>query len=277
LIPEAHCKFYSRPQLQSCCLLVCWDEDAGGLGPSVIDYLNRSLDSQLFCEIEPEGFFQLGGVLVESNIAQFPESKFYCCPKKNLIIFKSNSPRSEWYKFLNIVLDVASDSCQVRELYTVGGMVTLAAHTTPRILMATANSPEMKAILSQYDLARDLDYETPAGQRPTLNSYLLWVAKRRNTMGTALWVPVPFYLVSTRDPKAHKKTLDFLNKRFNLDIDLSGFDEEIHRQNEKIARLANQFPELDDFFRKLENNLTLADEENGRLVQIMEENLGREN
>lgn len=277
MIQEAQYKFYSRPKLQNGCLLVCWDEDAGRLGPSVIDYLNRSLGCELFCEIEPEGFFQLGGVLVDRNIAQFPESKFYCCPEKNLVIFKSNSPQAEWYKFLNIVLDVVSDDCQVNEIYTIGGMVTLAAHTAPRILMATANSPEMRAILSQYDLDRDLDYETPVGQRPTLSSYLLWVAKRRNIMGAALWVPVPFYLVSTKDPKSYKKTLDFLNRRFNLEVNLSDFDEEIHRQNEEIARLANQFPELDVLFRKLENNIALTDEENGRLVQIMEENLVKEN
>lgn len=276
MIESAACKFYSKPKLQSCYLLACWNEDAGGLGPRVADYLNRKLGSQLFCEIEPEGFFQLGGVLVEGNIAQFPESKFYCCPEKNLVIFKSNSPRSEWHKFLNTVLDIATDSCQVKELYTVGGMVTMAAHTTPRLLVSTANSPEMKTLLGEYDLARDLDYETPPGQRPTLSSYLLWVARRRNIMGAAIWVPVPFYLVSAEDPKAYKKTLDFLNRRFSLNIDLSEFDEEIHRQNEKIARLANQFPELDNFFRKLESNLILTDEENDRLVQLMEENLGKE-
>jgi len=135
----------------------------------------------------------------------------------------------------------------------------------------------MKTVLSQYDLAGDMDYETPPGQRPTLSSYLLWIAKRRNIMGAALWMPVPFYLVSTGDPRATKKMVDFINKRFELDIDLSVFDEEIHRQNEKIARLANRFLELDDFLRKLEANVSLTDEENSRLVQLMEEHLDKEN
>jgi proteasome assembly chaperone (PAC2) family protein len=270
-------KFYSKPKLRSCYLLVCWNEDAGRLGASVTDYINEQLKGQLFCEIEPEGFFYLGGVLVEGNIAQFPESRFYCCPEKNLIIFKSNSPRSEWYKFLNMVLDITEDVCPIRELYTIGGMVALAAHTTPRQLLATANSPEMKTVLSQYDLAGDMDYETPPGQRPTLSSYLLWLAKGRNIMGTALWMPVPFYLVSIGDPRACKKTVDFFNKRFELDIDLSVFDEEIHRQNEKIARLANRFLELDDFLHKLEANVSLTDEESSRLVQLMEEHLDKEN
>ena len=270
-------KFYSKPKLSNCHLLVCWNEDAGRLGASVTDYINEKLKSQLFCEIEPEGFFRLGGILVEDNIAQFPESRFYCCPEKNLIIFKSNAPRSEWYKFLNMVLDIVGDVCQIKELYTVGGIATLVAHTTPRKLLAMANLPDMKTVLSQYDLAVDINYETPPGQRPTLSSYLLWIAKRRNTMGAALWVPVPFYLVSTGDPRACKKAVEFLNSKFKLDINLSAFDEKIHRQNEKIARLANQFLELDSFLRKLESNIGLTEEENGRLMQLMEEHLGKEN
>ena len=270
-------KFFSKPKLSSCSLIVCWKEDTGRLGISVIDYINEKLNSQLFCEIEPEGFFYLGGVLVEDNIAQFPESKFYCCPEKELVIFRSNTPRAEWYKFLNMALDITEGICPIKDLYTIGGMVTLVAHTTPRKLLATANSPEMKAVLSQYDLSVDLNYETPSGQRPTLSSYLLWVARRRNIMGAALWMPMPFYLVSTGDPRAYKKTVDFLNGRFNLGMDISVFDEEIHRQNEKIARLSNQFLELDGFLRKLETNISLTEEENGRLVQLMEEYLGKDN
>jgi proteasome assembly chaperone (PAC2) family protein len=276
LTQDAPYKFYSKPELQDCCLLVCWYEDVTKLGQWIVDYLRRKLKNQLFCEIEPEGFFQLGGVFVEDNVAKFPESKFYYYPEKKLVVLRSNSPRTEWYKFLNIVMDIADESCRIREIYTIGSMVTLAAHTTPRLLLSTVNSSEMKAMLSCYDLARDMDYETPPGQRPTISSYLLWVARRRNIPGVALWVPVPFYLLSTGDPRAYRKTADFLNQRFSLDIDLSDIDEEIHQQNVKIAGVANKFPELDSFFRKLEANISLSDQENNRLVQIMEENLDKE-
>jgi predicted ATP-grasp superfamily ATP-dependent carboligase len=110
-----------------------------------------------------------------------------------------------------------------------------------------------------------------------MNSYLLWVAKRRNIPGAAIWVPVPFYLVSAGDPRAFRKTADFLNQRFSLDIDLSDIDEEIHRQNAKIAMVANQFPEIDGFLHRLESNIRLSDEENNRLIQIIEENMSKAN
>src|SRR4030042_459011 len=161
--------------------------------------------------------------------------------------------------------DLPGDRGRIREVYTVGSMVTLATHTAPRLLLATVNSIEMKNVLGDYDLNQGMDYETPQGHRPTMNSYLLWVAKRRNIPGAAIWVPVPFYLVSAGDPRAFRKTADFLNKRFSLNIDLSDIDEEIHTQNAKIARVANQFPEVDEFLHRLESNIALSEEENNRL------------
>ena len=154
-------------------MVVGWSEDAGKLGQKAIHYLNSKLGGREFGEIELADFFPLGGVSIEGDIAQFPESKFYCCQEKNLVIFKSNPPRSEWYKFLNSVLDVAEHYCHIKELYTIGGMVSLSPHTARRELLAIVNSPEMKKALSHYDLAMDMDYETRRGQRPTLSSFLL--------------------------------------------------------------------------------------------------------
>ena len=270
------CTFYDKPKLRECSLIVCWNEDAARLGPKVINYLNNKLQGKFFCEIEPEGFFSLGGVLVNNNIAQFPESKFYYFPDHELIALKSGTPRTEWYKFLNTIIDIVEQLCPIKELYTIGSMVTFTAHTMPRTLFATVNYSDMKATLSQYNIATDMNYETPPGQRPTISSYLLWIAKHRNVMGAALWVPVPFYLLPTDDTKAWRKTTDFFNRKFNLNIDLTDIDEKIHQQNARLVGLANQYPELDDLFRKLENNVNLTDEENGRLVQLIEENLRSE-
>ncbi|MCK4697658.1 MAG: PAC2 family protein, partial [Dehalococcoidia bacterium] len=109
------------------------------------------------------------------------------------------------------------------------------------------------------------------GQRPTLSSFLLWVAKRRNMAGASLWVPVPFYLVSTEDPQAWRITVEFLDKRFGLGIDFRDLDEEVARQNEKIAQVRIRFPEIDDYIRKLESNLGVTQEENEKLVKEIEE------
>ena len=161
----------------------------------------------------------------------------------------------------------------MKELHTIGGMVSLSAHTAPRELLGTFNSPELKKALSHYNLAEGLDYETPPGQRPTLNSFLLWAAKRRNVPGVNLWVPIPFYLVTVDDPKAQRRALEFFNRRFDLGIDLSDLEEEIKRQNQIIAEVRNGFPDIDESIRRLESNLRLSEEENQRLVEEIEKSL----
>jgi len=260
-----------QPAIQSSSLVVAWSEDAGKLGPRVVDFLNRKLGGQVFAEMDPADFFFLDGVSVEDDVAEFPGGRFYWCEGKNLLIFRSSPPMSEWYKFLSSVLDVAEHYCKVKELYTIGGMVSPSAHTTPRVLLAIANSPEIKSVLRQYDLTSDLNYETPPGQRPTLSSFLLWAAKKRNIAGANLWVPVPFYLVGNEDPRAWRKAAEFFDTRFGLDIDFTDLDEEVAKQNKNIAQARSQLPELDGYIDKLERNLSLSADENEKLAEQMEE------
>jgi len=264
-------KLFIKPKLESSSLVIAWNQDAGRVGPKVADYLNKELASRELAEIDPEGFFSLSGVSVEDDIAQFPESKFYWCRGKGLVIFKSDIPRYEWYEFLSLVLDIAEKYCKVKEIYTVGGMVSPGAHTTPRLLLSVANSTEMKRMLRQYDLISDMDYETQDGQRPTFSSFLLWAAKRRNIAGASLWVPVPFYLLAVEDPGACKKVTEFFNRRFELNINFADMHDEITRQDRKIAQIRSQLPELDGYINKLENDLGLTVDESEKLVKEMEE------
>ncbi len=263
-------RFSWQPGLRRPSLVVGWSLDAGKLGTKVTDYLNRKLGGENFYDIEPVEFSQLGGVTIEGDLVQFPENKFYVCPKNNLVILKSTPPSYEWYKFLSLILDIAEDYCHVKELHIIGGMVSLSAHTAPRELMCTFNSVELKGALSHYNLIGEWDYETPPGQRPTLNSFLLWAAKRRKIPGVSLWVPIPFYLLAVDDLKAQKRVLEFFNQRFALGIDFSDLDEEIRQQDEIITEARNRFSEIDESIKKLESNLRLSDEESQQLAKDIE-------
>ena len=263
-------KLFWQPELQRPSLIVGWSGDASTLGAKVIDYLNKKLGGQSFCEIEPAEFFTLGGVTIEDDLVQFPESKFYACPDSDLVVLKSTPPSYEWYKFLSLILDIAENYCHVKEIHIIGGMVSLSAHTNPREIMGTFNSPELKNALSHYNLGRGFNYETPPGQRPTLNSFLLWVAQRRNIPALSLLVPIPFYLLAVDDPKAQRRVLEFFNQRFDLAIDFSDLDEEIRQQNQIIAEVRNRFPDIDESISRLESNLRLSAEENQRLLTEIE-------
>jgi proteasome assembly chaperone (PAC2) family protein len=264
-------KLFTKPELDGSSLVVAWNQDAGKVGPKVANYLKKELASSEFAEIDPESFFSLSGVSVEDDIAQFPESKFYWRRGKSLVIFKSDIPRYGWYEFLGLVLDIAEKYCKVKEIYTVGGMVSPGAHTTPRMLLSVANSTEMKRMLEHYDLISDMDYETEAGQRPTLSSFLLWAAKRRNIAGVSLWVPVPFYLLAVEDPAACKKVTEFFDARFDLNINFASIDDEVTKLNVEIARVRTQIPELDSYIGRLESNLGLTVDESEKLVKGLEE------
>jgi predicted ATP-grasp superfamily ATP-dependent carboligase len=97
-------------------LIVAWSEDASDVGVRTVDYLIEGLGCREFGEILPEGFFPMAGVNVVNDVAQFPESKFYISDESNLVIFRSNIPRTGWHGFLNAVLDVAGHDCNVSEI-----------------------------------------------------------------------------------------------------------------------------------------------------------------
>ncbi|MDD5190442.1 MAG: PAC2 family protein, partial [Dehalococcoidales bacterium] len=227
-------KFYSKPKLRHPTMVVSWQADAGQLGPGVADYLTKELEGEIFCEIEPSDFFALNGVNIENNLAVFPESNFYAFPEHNLIVFHSAIPRFEWHKFFNLILDVAQEYYKTKEIFTVGGMVSLGLHTNPREFWATFSNPKIKRSLAAYHLSRETDFETPPGGRPTLNAFLLWAAKQRGLNGANLWVPVPFYLVGQTDPRAQKTILEFLDNRILLALDYKNLDISQQHQDELI-------------------------------------------
>ena len=269
--PEPPFRVHDMPRLEKPVLITGWIEDAGMLGTRVIDYLVRKLNCREFGEILPEGFFPMASVMVEDDVAQFSESKFYVSDEHNLVIFKSNTPHSDWYRFLNTVLDISQNDCGVKEVYAMGAMVSPAAHTAPRLMLSVVNSSEMKDELSKCGVTVDMDYETSPGQKPTLNSYLIWVARRRGLDGASLWVPVPYYLVNVDDPRACKRYVDFFDRRFNLGIDMTELDDQMKEQNARIAQLFTQNPELEGYVRKLEISQPLEPDESEKLAQAMAE------
>ena len=266
-------EIHKTAQAQSASLIVGWQtQDIGKLGSKVIDFLNEKLGGQEIGEIKPSGFFPFGSVRFKDDLVHFPESKFWACEKNNLLIFRSDEPEFEDYRFLNSILDFAEYHCQAKELYTLGGTVSLRAHTHSRRILTVFNQPEFKERLRGYGLVQ-MTWEGP----PAISSYLLWVAKRRGIRGVSLWLEIPFYLASRKDPQAIKLTLSFLNRRFNLGLDLGGFDLEIRDQSEKIAHLRKENAEINRYISLLEGGLRLNEDEQLKLAEEIYELLGKGN
>jgi proteasome assembly chaperone (PAC2) family protein len=264
-------EIYETPKLHSPSLIVGWQtRDVGKLGPKVIDFLNEKLGGREVAEIKPLGFFPFAGTRFKDDLVQIPESKFWACEKDNLLIFKGGEPVFEHYQFLNSVLDFAESCCHAKELYTLSGVVSFIAHTSPRRILTVFNKVELKKSLQGYGL-ENMTWQGP----PAINSYLLWLAKKREIPGVSLWPEIPFYLATGEDPQAIKLSLTFLNRRFNLSMNLEKFDLEINNLNEKMAGLRKEDAEVNKYITMLESGLGLGEEEQLELAEKVYEFLGK--
>lgn len=259
---------WRQPALKDPCLIVTWHEDAAGIGPSVAKFLVKALGGEKVGGIEPLGFFPMSEVEIRNNIIQFPVAEFYACPASNLIILKSFAPRYEWHRYLNVVLD-AAQKCGAGELYIVGGMVSLTAHTKRRQIIAITNGPEIKERLSGYGLVTGMDFRTPPGGRPTLSSFLLWTARQRGVSGANIWVETPLYLVGAQDAAAVRVGVEFLRRRLNLSVDLKELEDREQDQENRISAARGANPEIDGCITKLENGEPLDNEEGAALTRAM--------
>lgn len=255
-------KFSKQPNFENASLIVGWQKDAGQLSQKVIEYLHKKINSRSFCEIEPVDFFSLAGVTVEKDIAQFPQGKFYFGQRNDLVIFKSSEPEFERYRFLNTVSDLAQHYCKIKQLYTISGTVSSIAHTDSRKIWAVFNQQEFQNQLAGFGL-EDMNWQG----KPAINSFLLWVAKRKGIPGVSLWTQIPFYLAAGEDFQAIKLTLSFLDKRFNLEMDFKELDEQITKQNTRIDQLRREDSEINRFIAALESGLSLDEEEQLELIK----------
>ncbi|MBI2958585.1 MAG: PAC2 family protein, partial [Chloroflexi bacterium] len=238
-------------------LLVAWREDAGWLGPGVVDLYMQQNSCSLLAEIEPLAHFPLNGVTIEDDVARLPDSKFHQCPARGLVLFISDPPAWEWYSFLNTLLDTAVQRCHVKQILTVGGVGSATAHTTPRQIFTVSNSPQMSRILAKYDAA-GADHETQLGQRPSMNSYLLWLAQRRAIPAASVWASVPFYLSGMQDAASWMRVAQFLEVYLGFGVDLAGPAQKSDVLNQRIAEARVRNAELDEQIGKLERNQSLS-------------------
>lgn len=257
-------RFFGRCAFGHPSLIVCWREDTGHVGPEVGRFLRTRLEAVPVCEIRPADFFPLAGVVVTDNVAQFPESKFYYSQDKDVLIFTSDRPQFEHYKFVSTVLDVAQYYCKVRQLYTVDGMAASTAHTSAPRTLAAYNREDFQKQLRAFGL-QNMDYEGP----PAVSSFLLWAARDRGIPGASLWCQVPFYIAPYTDPRMVKGILSFFNEDFELGLDLTPLDEQVRDRDARMERLCQDHPEIDELLRNLESGVPLSEDEQLTLVRLI--------
>lgn len=255
-------------KIKNVSLIIGWNEDIGKIAPVVTDILNKKLGCKSFYEIEPDGFFSMDGVAIEDDCIQFPESRFFYDQIKNLVILKSDQPSYYHYKFLNSLLDVPMRLGQIKELYTINGMVAQVSHTAHRKIFVVFNNLKFKEIIHLYDI-KELTWEGP----PAISSFLLWLAQRRKIPGLSLWLEVPFYLAPVEDFCAIKMVLSFFDKRFNLNLEIMEIETKIKEQEEMIEELRTEDKDVNKYISLLESGLELDEVAQLKLAQKIYEHL----
>lgn len=249
-------------------LIVAWTHEVGGIASDVIEYLDQALRLEPIGEIDPVGYFPLDGVQLENDIIQFPESTLFSLPSaQNIIILHSNPPSNDHYRFLNSILDFTQGNRQIKEIYTIGAIVSASAHMSPRQVFGVVNQSELKIDLATYGVELNVEYRTPKDNMPTLSSFLLWIAKRRGIPGCGLWVNIPFYLSTITDPIASKCMLELLDRKFELGLDFGGLELEIAKLNQDMEQLMRQNSDINRFIQMLERGIALTEDEREKLTQ----------
>jgi len=258
-------RFTSQPHLERPTLVVGWTKDVGAVSRGVADFLADTPGTSPFGQIKPANFFPIGGVTISDDVAEFPQSRLWCNERNNVVILRSDEPQSRKSEYLNGVLDLAEPYNGAKALYAVSGIASTIPHTAPRRAFLVSNDPAL-----QRDLRRLVPAALAWRGPPPTSVYLLWLARNRHLPGIGLWVEVPFYLVDSEDFQAIKTGASLLGRILGWQYDLDDLDQRIAEQDETLAQLREQDPEIDARIRILEQGETLDKGEQQELVEAVQ-------
>jgi predicted ATP-grasp superfamily ATP-dependent carboligase len=257
--------FTSRPRLERPSLIVGWTKDVGAVSRGVADFLVDASGGHSFCQMRPVDFFPVNGVTVEDDIAQFPQSSFFCDQRSNTVILRSDEPHSHTHEFLSAVLDLAEQYSGAEALYTINGVASMIPHTATRRTFMVANDPGIQRELRRF-MPGGLTWQGP----PNTSAYLLWLAKDRRLPGIGLWVEVPFYLAQYEDSQAIRTAVAWLGKVFGWDYDIEELERRVAEEDETLAELRADDLEIDAKIYTLEQGQTLDRQEQQDLVDAVQ-------
>jgi proteasome assembly chaperone (PAC2) family protein len=254
-------RFTARPRIEAAPFVIGWTKDTGAVSRLVAEHLIRASHAAGFCQIEPASFYSLGGVTVNDDVAQFPQSRFFYSERDRVVTLRADEPQSDRYEFLNAVLDLADVYGRAETLYTVNGLAALTAHTVARRVFGVFNDPALQTRLRQW-VPADMSWQGP----PHASTYLLWLAHRRNLPAAGLWVEVPFYLSSHKDYQAARTVISRLSAMLGVDLEFRQLDRLAAEQQERLAHLEDN-PDTADKIRTLEEGGSLDRQEQVELAE----------
>jgi hypothetical protein len=231
---------YREPALKNPVMVAAWP-GISNVALKAARYLKDKLGAEELGDIEPAGFFNPAGVLVQENVIEiprFPQSKFYYWEGKDvgndmLIFLADAQPASRQYEFANLILDVAQ-RFGVQRVYTFAAAIVPHRPEKARVWGA-ATEAWLLAELKRYDVTLRGDFQIRG-----LNGLLLGVAKERGITGICLLGETPQQFAEMENPRASQAVLQVLLQVLGIEIDMRDIEREAEQAEEEMERITRE-------------------------------------
>jgi proteasome assembly chaperone (PAC2) family protein len=251
--------FHKLPDLRQPDMIVAlagWS-DAAQVATGTVLYLVRTLDASAFAQIEGDQFYDFSTTRPEVTVnrglitsLQLPHnSLFYWKNKKadhDLVFFHGIEPHFHWQKFIDTILDSASN-LKVRRIYALGGLYDNIPHTMEPRISGIVNKTDLLAVLQKHNV-EPINYRGPS----SLHSFLLSSCAQRNIEAISLWGHAPFYVRVETNPMVCFGLVRKLTELVEIEIDLTELIKAGEYLQDMLNRLLADSEELQLYIKKLE-------------------------
>jgi proteasome assembly chaperone (PAC2) family protein len=254
-------RLYKNVDLKEPFFIVGWP-GIGNVGLIAVDTLRKMLNAEFFGEVEGYEFFNPRKVKIKDGLLlnlEFPSNKLYYSKRGEsdfLFFVGEEQPKrgvtskyaegEEAYNMANLVIDIA-ERFKCKHIFTSGAAVSYIHHTMLSKVWAVPNDDSLLPEVKKYpDVVLMSEIEGRGGQGfiSGLNGLLIGVAKKRGFKATCFMGEVPIYLqgLQVPYPKASRAVLRVFNSMFNLDLDLTNFDNIVLEAEDKINEVYEEIP-----------------------------------
>jgi len=219
----------------------------GNVGLMAIEYLRKSLDANLFAELDLTPFYVPEEVVVENGMAHFPEiprSFFHEQHDPDLVFFESTLSASgkEAMSIAQTVLDVAK-KLKAPRIYTAAAFPQPMSHTAEPVVYAASNTKNLLHELRSYGVE-----PMPAGMISGLSGLVLGIAASRHIEAACLVATIPSYAAGLNYPKGSLAIVKTFSRILDISIDTNDLERDVDESELEFEdveeRLRNLFPSL---------------------------------
>lgn len=228
--------------------------DAGEAASVAVGSIRRLLEATTFAAIDGEEFFdfQVSRPTIRRDAGgqrklSWPRNRFSWAElpgqDRHVVLLDGTEPNLRWRTFSAAVSELAHD-LGIELVVTLGALQVDAPHTRPVRVTGTSSRPE----LSEQLALRRSTYEGPTG----ITGVLTLACADEGFDTVSLWAGVPHYLSSTRYLSGAVSLLERVGALLGTQFSLGRLREEAREQDEEIAALVEEDPELAEYVAELE-------------------------